>query len=188
MSMSQNEYFRIQCDLLINVEALAENENVPDEKDFADEIPAPFKMASEIAHLDSQALSGLNFNNEGALLLKHYLEAQNQKINILLTYVLSQQNEAKLQYHTSSLSAGECQFSAKQDDNFQLNQRVRLKIFIPEESAAIYCYARISNVEGENITLTYQRIRDEDRELLIRTTLHLQSHQLKKRSAERLSQ
>jgi len=169
------------------VEALPEGVNLPDALQFADEIPEPFKMASDIAYLDSQALSGLKFNNEGALLLKHYLETQNQKLNILLTYVLSQQDDMKLQYHTLALSAGECVFSVKQQHDFQLDQLVRLKIFTPNESAAVYCYARISNIEKDNITLTYPLILDEDRELLIRSTLHLQSLQLKQRTAERLS-
>ncbi len=64
---------------------------------------------------------------------------------------------------------------------------VRLKIFLPEESSAIYCYATVSELNAEQCTLTYTLIRDQDRELLIRASLHIQSQQLKDRAKLRES-
>jgi len=179
------EYFLVNHQLAINVELLNNDENIPDTQQFEQEIPAPFRMASDLAKIDSQALHALKLNNETTQALWFYLQAQNQKINTLLTYVLSQQDEQKFHYQTSAFSAGCCFFDCS-DNTFSAQQNVRLKIFIPEESAAIYCYAMVSTVNNKRVELTYQRIREEDRELLIRTSLHIQSKQLKFRATQRI--
>jgi len=182
--MTNNEYFLVQHQLSLNVEALIGSEIIPDDATFESEIPAPFRMASDLASIDSQALQPLKLNNETTHALWGYLEAQNLKINTLLSYVLSQQDDKRFHFQSTAFSAGVCLF-VDQDNTFYLNQNVRLKIFIPEESAAIYCYAQVSNIDGNNVQLNYQQIREEDRELLIRTTLHIQSKQLKARATQR---
>ncbi len=182
--MISNEYFLVNYQLAINVELLNDGENIPNLQEFERQIPAPFRMASDLAAIDFHALHPLKLNNETTQALWGYLQAQNQKINTLLTYVLSQQDDSKFHYQTSAFSAGCCLFDCI-DSKFSVNQNVRLKIFIPEESAAIYCYANVSAINENGIELTYQQIREEDRELLIRTTLHIQSKQLKLRAEQR---
>ncbi|MCW8996645.1 MAG: PilZ domain-containing protein [Psychromonas sp.] len=182
--MSDNEYFLVNYPLAINVEKLKEGEDIPDQQEFEQQIPAPFRMASDLAAIDSQALQPLKLNNDTTQALWAFLEAQNQKINTLLSYVLSQQDDSRLHYQSTAFSAGRCIFHCA-DNTFSMQQNVRLKIFIPEESAAVYCYASVTAINENNIELTYRQIREEDRELLIRTTLHIQSKQLKLRAAQR---
>lgn len=182
--MDNENYFQVNHQLAINVEPLAENENIPDAVLFEQLIPAPFRMASDLASLDSQALHSLKLNNESTQALWHYLQIQNQKINTLLSYVLSQQDEKQFHYSCHAFSAGNCFFYALETP-FSLGQIVTLKIFIPDESAAIFCYAEIASIDNQLVELSYLQIREEDRELLIRATLHIQSKQLKLRAAKR---
>ena len=182
--MISNEYFLVNYPLAINVEKLKEDENIPDKQRFEQQIPAPFRMASELSSIDSQALLPLKLNNDTTQALWGFLQAQNQKINTLLSYVLSQQDEPHLRFQTTAFSAGGCIFECDKDA-FSSGQSVLLKIFIPEESAAVYCYAIVSAISENSVELTYQQIREEDRELLIRATLHIQSKQLKLRAAKR---
>jgi len=190
--MTNNQYFLVEHPLSLNVEALTENEQVPNHDEFESEIPAPFRMASDLAEIESHHLQVLKLNNETTQALWNYLQAQNLKINTLLSYVLSQQDDKRFHFTSHTFSAGSCLFNAPKG-YFSEAQHVRLKIFIPEESAAIYCYARIVNIvpsntssaEQEMVELHYQQIREEDRELLIRATLHIQSKQLKARAEQR---
>ncbi|WP_028862932.1 PilZ domain-containing protein [Psychromonas aquimarina] len=182
--MTTSEYFLVNYQLAINVELLDTDENIPDSEQFEAEIPAPFRMASDLASIDSHQLHSLKLNNETTQALWGFLQAQNQKINTLLSYVLSQQDQPEFHYQTSAFSAGCCCFDAD-SSRFSTGRDVRLKIFIPEESAAVYCYASVSSNTDNNIKLTYQQLREEDRELLIRTALHIQSKQLKLRAAQR---
>lgn len=185
--MIKQQYFLVEHRLSLNVEALGAGQTVPDVADFEAEIPAPFRMASDLAGIDAQSLQSLKLSNDSTQQLWQYLEAQNQKINILLSYVLSQQDDARFHFQTQSFSAGACFFTCTAH-TFQVGQYVRLKIFIPEESAAIYCYAQVKSVTAELVELHYQQIREQDRELLIRTTLHIQSKQLKARAQQRAAQ
>lgn len=182
--MTNNEYFLVNYQLAINVEPLSDDESIPDLQQFEQQIPAPFRMASDLAAIDAQSLQPLKLNNETTKALWGYLQAQNQKINTLLSYVLSQQDDQQFHYLTNAFSAARCIFDSEHNE-FYLQQVVRLKIFIPEESAAVYCYASVTSIHQNSIELTYQQIRDEDRELLIRSTLHIQSKQLKLRAAQR---
>ncbi len=182
--MTNSEYFLVAHQLSLNVETLIEGEEIPDAINFEAEIPAPFRMASDLASIESHNLQPLKLNNETTQALWGYLQAQNLKINTLLTYVLSQQDEKKFHYQSSAFSAGVCQFDCK-GKPFTVGQNVRLKIFIPEESAAVYCYALVSEINENIVELCYKQIREEDRELLIRTTLHIQSKQLKVRAQQR---
>jgi len=184
--MKNKQYFLVEHQLSLNVEVLNENENIPNDADFEVEIPAPFRMASDLASIESHSLQPLKLNNETTQALWGYLQAQNLKINTLLTYVLSQQDDKKLHFQSNAFSAGVCLFTAP-TDSFSINQDVRLKIFMPEESAAIYCYAQVTNIEQDIVELSYRQIREEDRELLIRATLHIQSKQLKVRAQQRTS-
>lgn len=182
--MTSNQYFIVEHQLSINVEALNEGEQIPDDVNFEAEIPAPFRMASDLANIDSHSLQPLKLNNETTQALWGYLQAQNLKINTLLTYVLSQQDDKAFHFKSTAFSAGMCLFKSNKTP-FSLAQNVRLKIFIPEESAAIYCYAKVTAIKNDIVELSYQQIREEDRELLIRTTLHIQSKQLKLRAQQR---
>lgn len=182
--MDNSDYFLVNHQLAINVEPLQENESIPDTMLFEQLIPAPFRMASDLASLDSQALHSLKLNTESTQALWHYLQIQNQKISTLLSYVLSQQDDKEFHYTCTAFSAGNCFFYA-QKNTFLVGQKVVLKIFIPDESAAIFCYAEVASIDKQNIELTYQKIREEDKELLIRTTLHIQSKQLKLRAEKR---
>jgi hypothetical protein len=182
--MTINQYFIVEHQLSLNIEVLKDDETIPNEVSFETEIPAPFRMASDLANIDSHSLQPLKLNNETTQALWGYLEAQNLKINTLLTYVLSQQDNGEFHFQSTAFSAGACLLK-QQDIPFILNQKVRLKIFIPEESAAIYSYAQVSSIHDNIVELSYKQIREEDRELLIRTTLHIQSKQLKIRAQKR---
>ena len=186
--MDTNEYFIVNHPLNINVEPLLGSQSIPNDLDFNHEIPAPFRMASDLASLDMNTLQSLKLNNESIQGLWDYLDIQNHKINILLTYVLSQQDDKQFHYKTNSFSAGGCKFKSKDVGSFYVEQNVRLKLFIHEKSAAVYCYAQVSEINEDEISLYYVQIREEDRELLIRTTLYIQSQQLKLRTALRLEE
>lgn len=181
--MNNNEYFLVPHRLSINLLPIDEQVLPSNQLAFEEEIPGPFRMASDLAKADASVLASLKLNSESTQSLWSYLEAQNQKINILLSYVLTQQDEQQSRYQTIKFSAGS--LIIKSSNNWSIGQNARLKIFIPEESAAIYCYAKVSEIDESECVFTYTLIREQDRELLIRASLHVQSQQLKLRAQQR---
>ncbi|MDA7746029.1 PilZ domain-containing protein [Psychromonas sp.] len=181
--MNNNEYFLVQYALSINLHPIDESELPSDQTSFEIEIPGPFRMASDLAQADASILAPLKLNSESTQALWNYLQAQNQKINTLLSYVLTQQDEVQFRYKTEKFSAGGLLISATND--WKLGNLARVKIFLPEESSAIYCYATVTEVTEAACMFSYTFIREQDRELLIRASLHIQSQQLKDRAKQR---
>ncbi|PSW07286.1 PilZ domain-containing protein [Photobacterium lipolyticum] len=186
--MNQDEYFSVNTGLTINVEPLGGDEHLPDELDFIKEIPPLFRVASECSGLEESAdrsLAGFGKDESKALLA--YLAAQNSKINLLLSFVLSQQDDPAIRYTTETFGASKLTYLS--GTPFIVGNSVRVKLFLDHPPAAIYCYAEVSNCEAKDdkfeVTLRYNRLQEEDRDLLIRAALNIQQKLLRQRAQQR---
>ena len=60
---------------------------------------------------------------------------------------------------------------------------MEVKVFLEKEAAAIFCLAEVIDVEViddlYHVSYVYTHIRDQDQELLVRASLHLQTSQLR---------
>lgn len=186
--MNQDEYFSVHTELTINVEPLDDDERLPGELEFIKEIPPLFRVASECSGLEESAersLAGFGKTESKALLA--YLAAQNSKINLLLSFVLSQQDDPDLRYLTESFGASKLTYLS--DTPFIVGNAVRVKLFLDHPPAAIYCYAIVANCDAKDnqykVTLRYNRLQEEDRDLLIRAALYTQQKLLRQRAQQR---
>ncbi|MEH0688013.1 PilZ domain-containing protein [Vibrio cholerae] len=186
--MSEQEYFTVNHALAINVEALEAGADFPCFDQFEREIPAPFLVASEFSHLDllnDHARSELKNSD-----FKHVIElldTQNSKFNLLLTFMLSQQDDQALRFHTNAFGASQLTYQAQ--TALALNSKLRLKLFLDSPAAAIYCYGHVTQCEADNdgylITVKYDLLRDSDQDLLIKAALLQQQKLLRQRSINR---
>ncbi|KJF88725.1 PilZ domain-containing protein [Photobacterium phosphoreum] len=186
--MRQEEYFSVHLGLTINVEPLPNGKSLPNFETFSTEIPPLFRIASECNTLEENAerlLAG--FGKEDSKALVTYLSAQNSKINLLLSYVLSQQDNANYRYITETFGASKLSFYSPHD--FTVRQNVIVKLFLDHPAAAIYCYAEVVNCSALDdrflIELHYTRLLEDDRDLLIRAALHCQQKLLRQRAQQR---
>ena len=71
------------------------------------------------------------------------------------------------------------------DKALAIGTLAEVKLFLEEEAAAVFCYGEVIACHpcenGYQTSLVYTCIREEDQEVLVRATLHLQTQQLKKR-------
>ncbi|PSW21141.1 PilZ domain-containing protein [Photobacterium sanctipauli] len=186
--MQQDEYFSVNAGLTINVEPLPADEMTPDEQSFSLEIPPLFRVASECNQLDDnleRSLSTLGQTEQQALTA--YLTAQNNKINLLLTFVLSQQNDPAYRFTTESFGAS--RLSYRSPVALSQGSAVRVKLFLDNPAAAVYAYAEVAECTEQDdqfeITLKYTRLQEDDRDLLIRAALHFQQKILRQRAQQR---
>ncbi|QUM84986.1 hypothetical protein [Moritella sp. 28] len=188
------QYFSIQHSLSVNIEPVSIDQVPTSRLALENEMPVPFKMANDVAEIDSNSLRSIRNIGEQADALADFLQMQNNKINLIMGYVLAQQDHPESRFNSTMFGAGEVKFLAHTD--LALEQAVRIKIFLPNDSSAIYCYGVISEREEQHsardeldtddtlieYTASYTRIRDIDREILIRATLRIQQLQLKQRA------
>ena len=174
------EYFQLVHAVPVNVKVGGDIENLPEQVQFEDQIPVAYKIASEMQGLEQNMLRPLRQLGDVIEPLADYLKAQSRKIDLMMSYVLQSQDEDDIKLHTTTFGGGGFTFESEQ--SFDTNQYLVCKLFFNEDAAAIYCYAKIAQVEavegGNKYTLLFSRIRDDDREIVVRASLHLQSKQL----------
>ena len=169
---------------------LASEYPLPSLEQLEQEMPEPFRMAAAIAHVDLSAARHLRQQDEDLGGLVEVINQQSFKINMLLSYLLSQLDDPTYRHTSQTIGASQVSFISTHP--LPLGQRVRLKLFLQEEAAAIYCYGEISQVaphpSGFHIHANYVVLREADREALVRAALHIQSRQLKLRAEQRATQ
>ena len=182
------DYFSIEHAISINARPL--DIALPDAAALQNAIPAPFLMASEASNLNNSALRSLNRLGELAEELALYLQQQARKIDLLLQYVLQQQDSNSQRYSTLSYGGSGCSFLA--DAALQPMQVLELKIFLDNNDGAVFCYGQVLSCEPADgqwqIKVVFNRIREEDRELIVRASLHQQSRLLKQKAEQRQRQ
>ncbi len=181
-----NEFFSIEHEFSINILPLPENKVINYEQ-FLTDMPAPFKIASDMATIDQASLRPLQTLSGVASQLVDYLNHQSKKIDLLIGYILSQQDEEQHRYQGVKFGGGGLLFSA--NTPFKLAQLLEMKIFLLNENHAIYCYGEVIEIEKEQDQylhkVVFYFIQEEDREILVRTSLHEQSKHLQALAKQR---
>ncbi|MCP4986450.1 MAG: PilZ domain-containing protein [Colwellia sp.] len=176
-----HEFFAIEHEFSVNIIPLA-NDSAISFDQFMAAMPMPFKLATEMNTVDQSALRALQGLGNSAAQLVSFLNQQSQKIDLLIGYILSQQDDVRHRYHGIKFGGGGIKFIAPTE--FSIGQLLELKIFLLENNCALYCYGEVISVELDNDQythkVTFHFIREEDRETLVRTSLHEQSKQLQK--------
>ncbi|MGO4893572.1 hypothetical protein [Flavobacterium sp. W21_SRS_FM6] len=176
------EFFMIKHDLHVNMRVLDSHFTLPEPIDLPQHMPYAFKIASELAAIDNKSLRHLRGLSDHASELVEYLNHQSRKIDLMMSLILKHEDDPALNYSSDKFGGGGIIIKSKQA--LDVGLQVELKIFIPEESAAIFCFAEvIANElidEEHHVSMIYSCIREEDQDLLVRASLHLQAANLRK--------
>ena len=193
-----DEFFSIDYRFNINV-SLITAADIPNYEQFLENMPTPFRIASEIHTLDQSALRPIQAVSGVASQLMEYLNHQAQKIDLLVGYIISQQNIEENRYQALKFGGGGIIFQAENNAEFNLGDYLDLKLFFSEYNSAVYCIGEIiaidefinhdetieNNAQHKQYKVIYHHIREEDRELLVRNSLHQQSKQLQALAQQR---
>ncbi len=179
-----DEYFSIAHSINANVRPLGANEKVPDEENLEESMPYAFRIASEMAALEAQAIRPLRNLGDHAETLAEYLNHQSRKIDLMMSFVLHQQDEPEYRFKTVKLGGGGVIIESS--DPLEVGTHAELKLFLDAEAAAIFCFGEVITCEqvedSYHIAFIFNTIREQDQELLVRASLHIQTQQLRKRA------
>jgi hypothetical protein len=175
------EFFAIEYQFSVNIKVIESDKGEKFDL-FLQDMPAPFKLATDMGDIDQTALRSIQNLGTSAAQLVSFLTQQSQKIDLLIGYILSQQDAEKFRYKGSKFGGGGINFIAK--NAFNVGQLVELKIFLPSSHCAIYSYGEIIEITDHDHQFTHKVIfhfiREKDRELLVRNSLQEQAKQLQK--------
>jgi hypothetical protein len=176
-----HEFFAIEYDFSVNVKVVDSDKGKSFDR-FSRDMPIPFKLATDMSSIDQSALRSLQNLGTSAAQLVSFLNQQSQKIDLLIGYILSQQDAEEFRYKGIKFGGGGINFTAK--NIFNVGELLELKIFLPDNHCAIFSYGEVIEVIDleHNFThkVIFHFIREEDRELLVRNSLQEQAKQLQK--------
>ena len=174
-----HEFFSIDHNFSINILPL-ESTQVTSFEQFSANMPTPFKMASDMKSIDQSALRPLQSLSGVTGQLVEFLNHQSAKIDLLIGYILSQQDDKEHRYQGIKFGGGGLLFTANKA--FKLAQLLEMKVFLLNQNCAVYCYGEVIEVQQDQESylhkVIFHFIREDDREILVRNSLHEQSKQL----------
>lgn len=181
-----HEFFAIEHEFSVNIMPIISTQPCSFAQ-FIASIPLPFKLATDMSVIDQSALRSLQNLGGSATQLVNFLNQQSQKIDLLIGYILSQQDEVQHRYKGVEFGGGGIKFISEQA--FTIGQLLEIKLFLLDSHCAIYCYGEVVAVlltDKQFIhKIIFHFIREEDREMLVRTSLHQQAKQLQKLAKQR---
>lgn len=188
--LQYSEFFTIKHGLNVNVTGLSTDYILPSMAMFTAGMPYAFRIASEVSSLDAKALGPLRKLGSQAADLVEFLNHQSRKIDLMMSYILHQEDDPDARHESIEFGGGG--IKVKCDDELAIGQFAELKIFIETEAAAIFCLGEVIACQQEedeyHIAFIFRRIREEDQELLVRASLHLQTAQLRERAQQQKNQ
>lgn len=193
------DYFQIEHQTSVNLVPFAGP--LPDQDGFVRLIPDAFKMTSELSQLNSTSLRTFNAIRDLSADLANYVQQQARKLDALTHYVLRSQDDPKQRFHTFSYGGSGLQ--VWMPDAVELGQLYEVKLFLDNNDGALYCLGQVLEVTKTQrsepqdtehqaaeylVKILFRCIRDEDRDMLVRASLHEQSRQLKRKAELRQQQ
>lgn len=174
-------FFLINHPTKVNISVIDENQATQSMEEFESNMPYAFKIASELSEIESQALKPLRSMGEKLQELVNYLQLQARKIDLMMSYILIQQDEE--QKRAEAVKFGGGGIIVRHASPIEIGVSVEVKVFLEKEAAAIYCLGEVIDVQVVDdlyhVSYVYTHIRDQDQELLVRASLHLQTSQLR---------
>jgi hypothetical protein len=181
-----DEFFMIKSNIPVNMQVLADDFVLPKIDDLHRHMPYEFQIASELSGIDTKALRPLRGLGEHAIELAEFLNHQSRKIDLMMSLILQQHSKQEQTYHSVQFGGGG--IILESEGELSVGSIIELKLFLREEASAIFCFAEVIACKPADdtyhVSMIFTRIREEDQDLLVRASLHLQAANLRKRKSQ----
>ena len=182
-------FYLIAFPIKANVLALSSSQAEQSLSTFEQEMPYAFRMAGEMAEIQAKTLKPLRGLGEKLEDLVSYLQFQAQKIDLMMSYILQQQDEPANRATAVKFGGGGC--IIEHEVAVSIGASKAIKLFLESESAAIFAYGEAIEskaiADGFQTSYVFTHIREQDQELLVRASLHLQTQALRAVNANKPS-
>jgi hypothetical protein len=177
-----NAFYLIGHPIKVNLENATAQDASQSMDEFEKAMPYAFRISSQMSEIESRALRPFRSMGEKFDELVEYLQLQAKKMDLMMSYILQQQDQEAYRFTAVKFGGGGAVIAMNRP--VELGEYATLKLFVESEAAAIYCIAQAVACEPADdefhVSYAYERIREQDQELLVRASLHLQTAQLRK--------
>lgn len=188
------QLFTVQGSLPLNLEFLASDFVLPEFADFVAQKPQIFKLCGALLALDFKSTKAIKEDGPEYAELVAAVERQNEKINQILSFLISVYDEKFESFETYEFSGNGFSFVAPLTKKVKIGSLLRTRIYLLDSSTAVFCYVRIiglapapQGLQGQLINTEFVLIEAEDREQMVGATFRAQRHQLRLRAKKNQS-
>lgn len=178
-----DEFFMIKHNIPVNMRLLKDDFVLPEIDNLHQFMPYEFQIASELSSIDAKALRPLRGLGEHAIELAEFLNQQSRKIDLMMSLILQQHSNHEQTFYSIQFGGGGIVIGSESE--LSVGGIIELKLFLKEEASAIFCFAEVIACklvdDTYHVSLIFTCIREEDQDLLVTASLHLQAANLRKR-------
>lgn len=176
-------YFSVQHHFNLYLLPWDSQQTIPDENQLKTLQSAGLSLVNEVKQLENNCLMQLRQLEIDAKAIVDYLKLQSKKIDLVLQFMLEQENHQGSQYQ--GIEFGGSGFKFISDTPFEIGALFTTSVFLRDEIISLRC---ITEVSGSSIQdnlyhtqLSFVAIQDTDIEQLVQASLRVQQKMLKQR-------
>ncbi|WP_394202226.1 hypothetical protein [Shewanella waksmanii] len=178
-----NAYFNVDHTFNAYLEAWPEDQPLATESELMAMLPVGLQLISQVKSLEASCMVQLRNLDDEAKSVVDYMKLQSKKIDLVLQYVIEQQQQQGTRYQGVSFGGSGFRLICDQPLN---KQHYKVSLHIRNELISILCFAQVDTVisleDGRyQIDLSYSQIIDSDVEQLVKASLSVQQKQLRQR-------
>jgi hypothetical protein len=187
--LERRRYYRIDDNVILNYRVIPPDQVEQTLAHFQEGIPERFDLTSAYATNDAAMAEALSRIRAEQPMVAFYLEALDRKLNLLARLAVSGGDDLSAQpTRRVNLSGGGITFGAEQE--IPCGTILEMKLVIFPTYTGILAYGPVVHCHKETdtdarfpwqVAASFSHIRDADRDLLVRHTLHCQAAWLRQR-------
>ncbi|GLR70178.1 PilZ domain-containing protein [Agaribacter marinus] len=179
-------FFLMEHPLPINILPASSAQTTASMPEFEQSMPYAFRIAAEMSEIEAQALRPFRSMGDKFEELVTYLQLQAKKMDLMMSYILQEQDDPEYRHVTQKFGGGGIIVQTQMQ--VEIGAAVVIKLFLEDESAAVFCLAEavdsVKTDDGYETSYYFTHIREQDQELLVRASLHLQTKLLRKQKSK----
>lgn len=187
-SEERRRFFRIEDEIKLFYRVL-HLEDIPEEDEIKDQLPDAFSLSGVLEYLTQQSRALLKKFERDLPELTDYLKILDQKVDLLAQAILLNAAEISDQpTRNVNLSASGLAFEV--ETKIDPDEYIELKLILPPSFLALLTYGKVVYCEAigsdderypYRIGVDFLKMREKDKEMLIRHVVKKQMHQIRER-------
>ncbi len=178
----RRQFYRIEDKVPLHLTLMANMKVAPSLSKLEEEIPSSFQLVNQLQEIEFEAsvtLSSLQLTEPA---VAEYLRTLNKRLDLIGGYIAEQKFTELQNYETVSLSGNGFRLNAER--KFDQNSIVLIEMLLPNSRTGIHCYGEVVECQkiddSFSIAVTFETIRESDREAIIRHVIRQESKLIRK--------
>ncbi len=177
----RRDFFRIDDEVYLELEAISEEEYNAAPETLKNLSDSSFSLSANFATLNNNIHPILNNIKQLYPDIGEYLDVLNSKIDSLSQHILYKNtNYDEKKVVAANISASGIQLKSQQV--FELQQTMKIELVLLPEKIGVLIYGRVIKSKTGYLSITFEFLRPEDQELMIKHNLNKQMSELREKN------